>query len=818
MATVYSGWVAGDDYRVRLDYSVSYPNATQAKVTLTAYIDSNYGYVGGWTVYAALSCDGQSAQLTRSGMPSHALTNMGSRSFTVSRGSSDRNISVSCRIYCPSASPYASGATASASTTIAHIAWSAPAAPSGCSASRASDALVNVSWSNGSTTTTTPRSAVLVERSVDGGPWAQVASLGSSATSYGDSGVSANHRYQYRVRSQGAGGSSGYSTSGYVRTTPSAPTGCAAARVSDSSQTVTWRLGSNASLTWLGVLVERSVDGGSWAQVASLSASSTSWTDTTTAADHRYQYRVRSYAASSGGLPSSYSTSGYVHTTPAPPSAVSTATEGTTVTVTPSGMGRWAEEWDLERSTDGGGSWERLASGLPATQASYSDSLSGSAVYRARCRVGSLSSSWAQSRAVTTIVVPAAPTTTSPSDGSVVDSTGAAALSWAHNPLDGSGQTRAEVQVSQDGGQWETIEVDGASQTLSIDLDDYDGGRVLWRVRTWGSHADPSPWSSTSSFLAYAPPSVAVSCDDTLERFPFEVAWSYEDRDGTQASATVELSVSGSPVLELRASDVHSVTVRESDVALPTGTTVVVTLTATSTTGLSSTATSSFSVSYLQPGEPSIELSVDRGALLVTVAVGAWPEDDGHLATSGIDVYRGETLVASGLSGGGSVTDYVPPLDVGLTYRAVALSSVGSSASSEATATVPSSGAVAVNHGPSLSRVAVLPFDVEVSETESSEREEFEAAAYETPVVAYGPHRTREGSARGTCDGALRAQSSRGSWVSALRATGEHSVRLPGGDLFPASVEGELSRTGELTADSFGLSVSWREAARDGLL
>lgn len=817
MATFYGPWVATDDFRAVLNVSVSNTSATQCTVSVTLQVQSVYGHVSS-SGNASATVNGSTVSTSGFGFSTNSTKTVLTHSWTVARGASARSIGVSGRVWATGVSAYTGGSTASGSVTIPAIAYSAPARPTSCVAERVTDSRAAVTWSNGAVSTTTPRSATIVERQVDGGEWVQVATVGAQDASYTDDSTAEHHRYAWRVRAQGAGGTSDYATSGYVYTTPSAPTGCAAERVSDSSQRLTWGLGENAAYTYGGLLVERSTDDGEWVQVASLSAASTSWTDTTTAADHRYRYRVRSTVDSTTRLYSSWSTSGVVHTTPSAPDSVAISTSGTTVTVTPIGMGAWAESWDLERLADGETDWVRVASGVPSSQGSYEDQLSGSATYRVRCGVGTLLSGWTASERVTTIVVPASPTTVSPADGSVVDSTSDATLSWRHNPLDGSAQTRAEVQVSADGSLWETIEVEGADGSAQLDLSDYDGGRVWWRVRTWGSHENPSPWSSTSSFLAYRPPSVAIGCAGTLERFPFEVPWSYEDRDGSQASAVVTLSVSGSPVLELRANDSHGVEVRESDVALPTGTTVVVTLRATSTTGLSATATTSFVVSYLQPGPPELTLSVDHASLLVTVSVGAWPEDEGHLATAGIDVYRGEKLVASGLSDGGSATDYVPPLDVDLAYRAVSRSSVGSSSVSTAVATVPSRGAVAVNHGAALSRVAVLPFDVEVSESEASEREEFEAAAYETPVVAYGPHRTREGSASGSCDASLRPQSSSPSWRDALRAAGEHAVRLPGGDLFAASVEGERRMSGEVTADAFDLSVSWREVARDGVL
>lgn len=280
--------------------------------------------------------------------------------------------------------------TASWSVSIAARSdYNAPAAPTGCSAARASDARVNVSWANGSSTAAAPRSQVRVERSVDGGSWAQVASLGASATSYADTSVSSNHRYRYRVRSYGSGGYSTYSTSGYVYTTPSSPTGCSASRSSDSSVTVRWSRGSNAGATYTGQRVERSVDGGSWAQVATPAATATSWTDTSTSANHRYQYRVRAY----NGLYSGYATSGYVYTTPSAPSGCSVSrVSDSSQRVTWSLGSNAAASYQnvlVERQTDSG-SWVQVAT-LGATVTNWTDN-STSANHRYAYRVRSSNS------------------------------------------------------------------------------------------------------------------------------------------------------------------------------------------------------------------------------------------------------------------------------------------------------------------------------------------------------------------------------------------------------------------------------------------
>lgn len=680
MATVYSGWVADDDYRVRLDYSVSYPNDTQARVTMTAYIDSNYGYVGGWTVYADLSCDGQSAQLTRSGMPSHALTSMGSRTFTVSRGSSARNISVSCRIYCPSASPYASGATASASVNISARVFYAPNPPTSCSASRASDAHLSLVWSNGAATTDRPRSAVLVERSVDGGAWSQVASLSASATSYADTSTSANHRYQYRVRSQGAGGYSAYVTSGYVYTTPSAPTGCAVARVSDASQKVTWQLGANASVSWVGVLVERQADSGGWVQVASLGPTAVNWTDGSTSAGHRYAYRVRSYCDVSNGVVSGYSTSGYVYTTPTAPTGVlASATGPTSVAVSAGSLPPWYDGLQVEHRAGESGAWGETAtvSSLPATMAS----VAGLNYYRVRAYKGSLYGPWAESPGITTVSQPLAPTVTGLASVYGVGAT--ASVSWAPNHPDGSAQVAAQVEVTMPDGSETTVEVSGSATSAALpDGATAAAGALSVRVRTKGAWAEGDgwgQWSSAAAATVYDWPQAAITnpaADGAVvDRLPLVVGWEASDVTGISSQRLDVVGPGGSVLHTVRLDgSARSYSLGAATFMLSNSTTYELRLAVMAGSSLSREFSRTFSTDWTEPAEPLADASIDDG-LVATVTV--WfGEEEGAPETVRVTVERvipeGSWGFGGDLAHGESARDPLPPLNTDVTYRVTA--------------------------------------------------------------------------------------------------------------------------------------------------
>ena len=232
---------------------------------------------------------------------------------TVNKGSSSKTFSVSGQIQ--NTGGFGNGTSkATCKVTVPAIDYSAPNAPSNCAASRVSDSQAKATWTNGSTSTTRPRSSTKVERQTDSGSWTQVASVGSSTANYTDNGISANHRYRYRVRAQGSGGYSGYATSGYIYTTPAAPTAVELVKTSDTQVKVSIQ----GAAPWAdSYKLQRSVDSGAWADAASV----TSWPYVDTPGGGMVKYRV---AAVKGSLQSAWTESAEIATI-TPPLAPSVA-------------------------------------------------------------------------------------------------------------------------------------------------------------------------------------------------------------------------------------------------------------------------------------------------------------------------------------------------------------------------------------------------------------------------------------------------------------------------------------------------------------
>jgi len=124
------------------------------------------------------------------------------------------------------------------------------------------------------------------------------------------------------------GGSTGTSSGGTSTTTPSAPSAPStlkASATSTSSVSVSW---ADNSTDESGFKVERSANGVDFAEIASLGANATSFSDTGLSARTGYWYRVRAF---SGVGNSAYSNTGSVTTpdvAPAAPSSVSATNNG----------------------------------------------------------------------------------------------------------------------------------------------------------------------------------------------------------------------------------------------------------------------------------------------------------------------------------------------------------------------------------------------------------------------------------------------------------------------------------------------------------
>jgi hypothetical protein len=328
-------------------------------------------------------------------------------------------------------------------------------------------------------------------------------------------------------------------------TLPRQPTGCSHARVSDTQNTVSWSYSGSESYGT--IQIERATNGGSYTQIATSAAGTTSYNDKSTSANNYYQYRVR---ATSGGGTTSYSTSGTVtYNTPAAPGKpVGARQPDSTVNLTFTNTGRTQNTTQLQRSTDGTNWIDAGTTSGAAVTAMTDNPGAGAYYYRVRNTRSSLVSAWsAASDIVSTTAEPAAPTPLTPVTGSVQNKDlEFVLLSWRHNPVDGSAQTEAEIRYSTDGGEnWDSELSGGSAQSFNLTTDVFAvNDTVLWQVRTKGAYAGFGSWSAAFSFqvlkgaqIEFITPTEAMIIQD----MPINIEWSYVDESGVQISALLTL-------------------------------------------------------------------------------------------------------------------------------------------------------------------------------------------------------------------------------------------------------------------------------------
>lgn len=223
-----------------------------------------------------------------------------------------------------STSSYKNGASAEQWFWVPAAQYSAPNAGSSGTISGGGTTKPTISWSLPSGYTNgygaTPFFGWEVERSKDGGAYSVIANLNWDATEYTDTSATTNGKYTYRVRNHNTGRNNAgtnkttkqygpYVNCGSVTMTytvvPTAPASVSVAKagLGNKNMVVTIKHASNsanATTIWNNIYIERSVDGGNWSQVTSLSGTytnsgTTTWTDTSTSYNSYYLYRARSH-------------------------------------------------------------------------------------------------------------------------------------------------------------------------------------------------------------------------------------------------------------------------------------------------------------------------------------------------------------------------------------------------------------------------------------------------------------------------------------------------------------------------------------------
>ncbi|MBT8395509.1 MAG: hypothetical protein HKO65_14200 [Gemmatimonadetes bacterium] len=286
-----------------------------------------------------------------------------------------------------------------------------PEAPTELAATATGPYTVDLTWTDASDNESTFR---LERRVSPSGSWVEVATPAVNNTAAADGGLSPNTSYAYRLRACNDVGCSAYSNEAVVITAdvpPAAPSSLSAAPTGSTSVTLSWADGStNEDL----FRVERREGAmGSWAQVGTTGANSTSFIDGGLTPSTTYFYRVR--ACNAVGC-SAFSSEANATTNQAPPSAP-TGMTASSVPLTTIDLG-WTDNstdetsFRVDRKEGVAGAWGEIVT-LPANSTSHSDTGLGfntSYFYRVfACNGGGCSPSSNQASATTWDNVPDAP-------------------------------------------------------------------------------------------------------------------------------------------------------------------------------------------------------------------------------------------------------------------------------------------------------------------------------------------------------------------------------------------------------------------------
>jgi len=236
-----------------------------------------------------------------------------------------------------------------------------PLAPSGLGASATATDTIQLSWTDNSVN----EDGFTIERSPDGLSFGPIASVGANVTGYTDTGLTAGTTYHYRVFAFNTAGDSATTNVANATTPtpqpPASPSGLTATGASDTTIELAWNPGSSNET---GFEIERA-DAGltNWAQVATVGAGVTAYTDSGLTPQTSYDYRVIAFNGIGSSAPSNVATG----------TTLAVSTDDYYPTGEIAGSGTVSGTYTLTTADDGLAQQltERISGGKPSRRHSY---------------------------------------------------------------------------------------------------------------------------------------------------------------------------------------------------------------------------------------------------------------------------------------------------------------------------------------------------------------------------------------------------------------------------------------------------------------
>ena len=391
----------------------------------------------------------------------------------------------------------------------------------------------------------------ILQRKAGSGSYAEVTdSIGASATSYSDTGLSPGTTYTYQIRAKNTEGNGAWSNEDSATTDATAPnaiTDLAATPDSTNGSTVidlSWTAPASNGATITSYTFQRKVGSGSYTvAAATLGGGVTSYSNTNLTAGTTYTYQIRATNSAGTAVWSNEASA----TTDGVPDAVSdlAATPDATIGhkeidlswTAPANNGDAITGYTLQRKS-GSGNYADVSTTIGASATSYEDGgvAPGTAyTYQIRARNSVGDGAWSSGTSATTDATVPSNITTLSATGSATDATTGIDLTWTAPSAGGSPITSYSVQRLKAGGSWVTLP-DTITTTSFSDTGLTPGTTYLYQVRAhnakgasnWSNQAD----ATTDSAAPAAVAGMTATKDATNGVTEIDLAWTTPANNG----------------------------------------------------------------------------------------------------------------------------------------------------------------------------------------------------------------------------------------------------------------------------------------------
>ncbi len=423
------------------------------------------------------------------------------------------------------------------SNTASVITFPTPPAPSNLNAIAVSSSQITLTWTDNAKY----EAGFKLERSTDGVNFTQVAMLLANATAYNSTGLAPSTTYYFRLRSYDGPNLSAYSNvaSATTNSAPSAPSNLVAVATSSSRIDLTWT--DNATNEG-GFKVERSTDGVSFSQIATLAPNTTSYASTNLGASTTYYFRVRAYEGPNHSAYSNVASATTDGGPAAPTNLVAVAISSSRINLTWTDNATNEGGFKVERSTDGV-NFSQIAVLVPNTIAYASSNLNASTTYHFRIRAyeGTNYSAFSNIASATTQPTPAAPSNLV----AVAASSTRINLTWTDNATNEAG---FKIERSADGVNFTLVGFSSANATSYAATNLNASTTYHFRLRAYDGN-NHSAYSNTASATTQPAPAAPSNLTATPSTGKITLTWT--DNATNEAGFKLERSSDGVSFIQL---------------------------------------------------------------------------------------------------------------------------------------------------------------------------------------------------------------------------------------------------------------------------